>query len=124
MINANGCICSPDGPTYKEFDCPKRKFDDGSGKKLFFTIHLKPETGMVSQSDKTLRIYLKWDDNSKRLCIGWIGKHPCTHKLDRTCKKPLPGCSYNIKEKKETKEVQEIYINKIINLKGGSLSKA
>jgi predicted AlkP superfamily pyrophosphatase or phosphodiesterase len=53
-----------------------RKFDDGSGNKDVFTLHLRPFSIKCSH-DKwslTLRIYFKVKDN--KIIIGWIGQHP------------------------------------------------
>jgi hypothetical protein len=90
MLNAHGLLCSPDTDKYTKFKCKHRKFENESGKKLLFSIHLKPSTYGNSESvgtKGTVRIYLDWDNENKKFCIGWIGHHPvsCEDCSERNC---------------------------------------
>jgi len=83
MLNAHGLLCSPDGDYIKN-KCQARKFENESGKKTLFNIHLKPSTygndfnvySYTFASKGTVRIYLEWDREKKKMRIGWIGRHP------------------------------------------------
>jgi hypothetical protein len=100
MLNAHGLLCSPDDGKYIEHKCQLRKYENESGKKMLFNIHLKPSTytnknigyddedGYTLASKETVRIYLEWDNDKKKMRIGWIGHHPssCRNCGNGSCK--------------------------------------
>jgi len=55
-------------------------FDNGNNVKKLFDLHLKPCTfSQYEDTDnkkRTTRIYILWDENVKKVIVGWIGKHP------------------------------------------------
>ena len=90
FFNSHGLLSSTDKDKYRKSNCTCRTFENESGKKLFFNIHLKPSTYTNytpdeddDESDKkytmasknTVRIYVCWDNGKNRLLIGWIGHH-------------------------------------------------
>jgi hypothetical protein len=52
----------------------KRTWDDGSGQKQRFELHLKPCEAV--SPDRCVRIYFLWDDTLGRSIVGWVGRHP------------------------------------------------
>jgi hypothetical protein len=88
MLNAHGLLCSLDSDKYVEYKCQARKYENESGKKMFFNIHVKPSTygnktsgyddegGYTLASKETVRIYLAWDNGRQKMRLGWIGHHP------------------------------------------------
>jgi hypothetical protein len=97
MLNSHGLLCSPDEEKYNVNKCQLRKFENESGKKILFNIHLKPATysnkvededNHTSASQGTVRIYLDWDKDKKQIRIGWIGKHrhSCRDCPEYTCR--------------------------------------
>jgi len=85
IIQTLGCIC-----TYEYKDDMKnesfrkaRIFDNGNNEKIQFSLHLKPNTFSereeIGKRKRTVRIYISWDDNKKKVIVGWIGKHPENH---------------------------------------------
>jgi hypothetical protein len=112
MLNAYGLLCSPDDGKYIENKCLLRKYENESGKKMLFNIHLKPSTytnksagydgeaGYTLASKETVRIYLEWDNDKKKMRIGWIGYHPssCGNCGNGSCKAQV---TYREKRAKE-----------------------
>jgi hypothetical protein len=100
MLNSHGLLCSPDDEKYTVNKCQLRKFENKSGQKVLFNIHLKPATysnkvikdedngNYTLASKETVRIYLDWDKDKKQICIGWIGKHPdsCGNCTELSCR--------------------------------------
>ena len=83
LVNAHGCLCSPDDEIYKNCRNLYRHFNN---KNEYFTLHLKPTTETTNkvntytlggeEYNSTIRIYFK--KKNKKILIGWIGKHPTT----------------------------------------------
>lgn len=48
--------------------------DDGAGARRPFTLHTKPNFN--TDPGKCARIYYAFDDDAKRMRIGWVGRHP------------------------------------------------
>ena len=87
MLNSHGILCSSDSDIYLKYKCIHREFEDKTGKKLFFRVHLKPSTytyiapeeddeNYTLASKNTVRIYLYWNSSERKFIIGWIGHHP------------------------------------------------
>jgi hypothetical protein len=51
-----------------------RTWDDGTGRRRQFELHLKPAEG--TSPDRCVRIYFEYDDASGRSIIAWVGRHP------------------------------------------------
>lgn len=51
----------------------KRRWHDGV-KLREFDLHLKPNEALPP--DRCVRIYFDWDDATKQIVVGWIGRHP------------------------------------------------
>ncbi|HXE80089.1 MAG TPA: hypothetical protein VNK41_05015 [Vicinamibacterales bacterium] len=51
-----------------------RTWDDGTGRRREFELHLKPAEG--TSPDRCVRIYFDYDDASGRSIVAWIGRHP------------------------------------------------
>lgn len=71
VVNSFGCNSAPEGKKYK--NCHHRCWHDGTGKSVF-NLHLRPKTG-YSDTD-TMRIYYKWRQDNKKICIGMVCVHP------------------------------------------------
>ena len=96
MINAHGCLCSPDNEKYNNYKCPYRTFINENGIPECFSLHLKPTTETTektytftiggSEYNYSTRIYFKLID--KIIFVGSIGKHPnsCTC-IEKKCTK-------------------------------------
>jgi len=82
ILRVFGCICTGEdyiNPKNKKY----REYDNGSGNKEEFKIHLKPNTYdpvPPGKTDRTVRIYLKWEEIQKKVIIGWIGCHPHSYR--------------------------------------------
>ena len=50
-----------------------RTWDDGTGTKREFNLHLKPTT--ATSPDRCVRLYFHLDNDKGRVMIGWIGRH-------------------------------------------------
>jgi len=99
LLNAHGCLCSPENDIYNGNKCRYRVFKDNENNELFFSIHLKPITETASKTytytlggldfNYTCRIYFMLKNN--KILIGWIGKHPlsCDDCIDK------PQCMKN-----------------------------
>jgi len=96
LINAHGCLCSPDDEIYKKCCFDYRHFTNDIGEKEYFTLHLKPITETINKANtytlggeeynSTIRIYLKL--KNQKILIGWMGKHPKTcFDCDKKCSK-------------------------------------
>jgi len=81
ILNALGCICSYESERDINDEQVKtaRMFDNGMNEKILFNLHLKPNTFSEyddrGKKSRTVRIYISWDDNQKKVIVGWIGKH-------------------------------------------------
>lgn len=73
MINAWGCLCSPESISYIEADCTERRFVTKGSDRKVFTLHLKPSTNS-RKANTTVRIYFDLFENKFR--IAFIGHHP------------------------------------------------
>jgi hypothetical protein len=51
-----------------------RTWDDGTGQRRQFEMHLKPAEG--TSPDRCVRIYFDYDDVSRKTIVGWVGRHP------------------------------------------------
>ena len=51
-----------------------RTWDDGSGERRLFDLHLKPSD--ATSPDRCVRIYFEYDDQICKMIIGWVGAHP------------------------------------------------
>jgi hypothetical protein len=70
-VNASGE--SETGSHSKSFRA-KRTWNDGSGKKRYFELHLKPAEGTAPS--RCVRIYFEYDAETRKTIIGWVGRHP------------------------------------------------
>jgi hypothetical protein len=81
ILNALGCICSYESEKDMNDEEVKnaRMFDNGNNETILFNLHLKPNTFSeyedIGNRSRTVRIYISWDDNQKKVIVGWIGKH-------------------------------------------------
>jgi hypothetical protein len=51
-----------------------RTWDDGSGQRKTFEMHLKPNEG--TSPDRCVRIYFDYDEQRGKTVVGWVGRHP------------------------------------------------
>ena len=51
-----------------------RTWEDGSGAKRAFDLHLKPSE--ATAQDRCVRVYFDYDEQRRKTIIGWVGKHP------------------------------------------------
>lgn len=51
-----------------------RTWDDGTGRRRAFELHLKPAEG--TSPDRCVRIYFDYDDASRSSIVAWVGRHP------------------------------------------------
>ncbi|NJK32405.1 MAG: hypothetical protein HC927_08340 [Deltaproteobacteria bacterium] len=51
----------------------KRTWHDGHARREF-DLHLKPNE--ATSPDRCVRIYFDWDDEAKKVIVGWVGRHP------------------------------------------------
>lgn len=51
-----------------------RAWDDGTGRRRPFDMHLKPAEG--TSPDRYVRIYFDYDEASGRSIVAWVGRHP------------------------------------------------
>jgi hypothetical protein len=51
-----------------------RTWDDGTGQRREFELHLKPTDG--TSPDSCVRIYFDYEETSQRIVVGWVGRHP------------------------------------------------
>jgi len=74
LLTALGCDCSYEKPEHMQDEkvINDRMFDNGNNQKILFELHLKPNTYNIYG---TVRIHISWDDNQKKVIVGWIGKH-------------------------------------------------
>jgi hypothetical protein len=101
MLNAHGLLCSPEDEKtmeygYRKYKCAQRTLDNGMGETILFDFHLKPLTKNKfpdqpynksknpSDPEHTVRVYFVWNDESKKIGIGWMGHHlpECAKKND------------------------------------------
>jgi hypothetical protein len=75
-----GVKCSDENE--KQLESSKKMFDErmrgnGKGRKELFSLHLKPHSEPCDSDVLflTLRIYFKWDNEEKKIVIGWLGRH-------------------------------------------------
>ena len=52
----------------------KRTWDDGTGRRRDFSLHLKPKDG--TSPDQCVRIYFEYDEEKQKTIIAWVGRHP------------------------------------------------
>lgn len=75
-LTSKGVVASGESETI--LNSPKeqllRTWDDGSGARRRFNLHLKPSEG--TSPDRCVRIYFDYDENRGTTIIGWIGRHP------------------------------------------------
>ena len=82
ILEALGCDCSYENPEDMQIKLVRdeRMFDNGNNVKKLFELHLKPGTFSryedTDNKKRTTRIYILWDENVKKVIVGWIGKHP------------------------------------------------
>jgi len=94
MVNAHGCLCSPDNDIYGICEYKYRHFENKKGHPEYFSLHLKPVTEYKNDNDNnsTVRVYFKTEE--QKFLIGWIGIHP------KTCYKceKQPECEIKVNE--------------------------
>ena len=81
ILQTLGCICSYEDEEQMKTEKVKnaRMFDNGNNEKMFFSLHLKPNTFSIDIGNKrrrTVRIYISWNEKLKKVIVGWIGEHP------------------------------------------------
>lgn len=52
----------------------KRTWEDGSGGRRFFDLHLKPNES--TSPDRCVRIYCEVETSREVVVVGWVGRHP------------------------------------------------
>jgi hypothetical protein len=51
----------------------RRVWHDGTARRQF-EMHLKPNES--THPDQCVRIYFDWDEPSRQVIVGWVGRHP------------------------------------------------
>jgi hypothetical protein len=51
----------------------RRRWHDGTSTRQF-ELHLKPNDAL--SPDRCVRVYFDWDDATRQVVVGWIGRHP------------------------------------------------
>jgi hypothetical protein len=101
-----GVKCSDENQNQLENN--KKMYDErvrgnGKGGKELFRLHLKPHTELCDSNAffLTLRIYFEWDNEEKKIVIGWLGRHlylPLRCPPHKTsCWRWNKGCPANVK---------------------------
>lgn len=74
-LRDRGVIASGESETVRNSssEMRKRTWHDGSTRRPF-ELHLKPNE--AASPDRCARIYFDYDEDHKRVVIGWIGRHP------------------------------------------------
>ena len=82
ILQSFGCICSYENKNIFNDEKAKRErmFDNGNNERELFNLHLKPNTFTIAEEqerkERTVRIYISWNEIQKKVIVGWIGKHP------------------------------------------------
>ena len=82
ILKSFGCDCSYEKPEHMQNKRAQdeRMYDNGNDEKKLFELHLKPSTFSpyedMGNKTRTTRIYILWDENVKKVIVGWIGNHP------------------------------------------------
>ena len=113
LMNAHGLLCSPEPEAtmshMKEHNCPQRTLYKGAEKDILFDFHLKPVTNDKNNGfdgEPTVRIYIAWDSENKKIIVGWLGRHlPYCAKRDKNgqlteTECPFSNCGNNPKNPK------------------------
>lgn len=74
-LRDRGVIASGESETVRNSssEMRKRTWHDGKDRRVF-ELHLKPNE--AASPDRCARIYFDYDENRKRVIIGWVGRHP------------------------------------------------
>jgi hypothetical protein len=59
--------------TRNRTDMNRRVWHDGTARRQF-EMHLKPNES--THPDQCVRIYFDWDEPSRQVIVGWVGRHP------------------------------------------------
>lgn len=74
-LNSKNCPTSGEPDTVRncKSDRTKRTWNDGKGPR-HFDLHTKPNE--ATSPDKCVRIYFDIDEETNKIIVGWIGRHP------------------------------------------------
>ncbi|MBI4601332.1 MAG: hypothetical protein HY721_05145 [Planctomycetes bacterium] len=74
-LEGQGVVSSAESETVRNSKKEQRKrtWHDGRGQREF-DHHLKPAD--ATSPDRCVRIYFHWDEESRRVIVGWVGGHP------------------------------------------------
>jgi hypothetical protein len=75
-LEARGAIALGESETVRKSATERqaRTWDDGTGVKRVFDLHLKPNE--ATSPDRCVRIYFEIDGSGGKTIIGWVGRHP------------------------------------------------
>lgn len=75
-LESRGAIASGESETVRNSlrEQEARTWDDGSGAKRAFDLHLKPSE--ATSPDRCVRVYFDFDEKRGKTIVGWVGKHP------------------------------------------------
>ena len=75
-LDTRGVVASGESETIRNSttEMRARTWDDGSGSKRAFELHLKPSDG--TSPDRCVRVYFAYDEARQTVIVGWIGRHP------------------------------------------------
>lgn len=71
-LQQRGVTASAESETVK--NAGGRIWDDGSGERRAFDLHLKPSD--ATSPDRCVRIYFEYDEVRQKTVVGWVGRHP------------------------------------------------
>jgi hypothetical protein len=74
-LKEQGLIAGGESETIKNNrgEMQKRTWHDGHDRREF-ELHLKPSD--ATSPDRCARIYFDWDEETRRVVVGWVGRHP------------------------------------------------
>jgi len=75
-LTQQGCTSTDESKTTlrNSSSMARRTWDDGSGSKTKFSLHMKPAEG--THPDRCVRIYFTYDRQRDDMIVGWVGRHP------------------------------------------------
>lgn len=75
-LESRGVIASGESETIRNSPAERqaRTWDDGSGGRRGFDLHLKPSE--ATSPDRCVRVYFDYDEERRKTIIGWVGTHP------------------------------------------------